>query len=113
MGKNVALAALLVLALPWAAQASSIKVVNVGGVISGDIHGMTRSESTIRSNGVLTAAAELTINTGFGLFKDSADPGRGDTTITRSSTPEPGTLSLFGTGLLGLAGYIRYRWSST
>jgi len=28
-----------------------------------------------------------------------------------SNTPEPGTLSLFGTGLLGLAGMLRYRFS--
>lgn len=32
---------------------------------------------------------------------------RGTTTITTAAVPEPGTLTLFGTGLIGLAGAVR------
>src|SRR5690242_6534588 len=47
MGKKAALLALLVLALPWAAYASSISIINFGGVVSGDASGLTLTGSTI------------------------------------------------------------------
>lgn len=50
------------------------------------------------------ATIQLTINTG-GLFNGSATISSGDTNITL--VPEPGSLSLFGTGLVGLAGMLR------
>jgi len=44
------------------------------------------------------------LNTGKGFFNGSVGLASGDTSL---SVPEPGTLSLFGTGLIGLAGVIR------
>ena len=47
---------------------------------------------------------QLTVNTGHGYFKGSTRISSGDTTVM---VPEPGALSLLGTGLLGLAGILR------
>ena len=192
MGKKAALLALLVLALPWAAYASSITITNFGGVVSGDASGLTLNGSTVKvfnnnitganlgsvsfstgaftsgdpqmggtlaaggtftvmgsgtngvpsgvifsgtfssapawalitladgthqytlsgalrgTNGQVGATAQLTVNTGTGFFTGSTGLASGDTSITMA-VPEPGMLSLFGTGLLGLAGFIRFR----
>ena len=51
------------------------------------------------------ATVQLTINTGKGFFNGSTVISSGDTNI--SSTPEPGSMTLFGTGLVGLAGLLR------
>jgi hypothetical protein len=53
------------------------------------------------TNGV---TVQLTINTGKGYFNGSTRISSGDTTVV---VPEPGSLGLLGTGLLGLAGVIR------
>jgi hypothetical protein len=67
---------------------------------------LTGAVSGALGNGYATngATVQLTINTGKGLFNGSTTISSGDTNIV---VPEPGTLSLFGTGLIGLAGVIR------
>jgi hypothetical protein len=59
------------------------------------------------SNGQVLATSQLTVMTGKGFF-DGIGLSSGDSNLSLS-VPEPGTLSLFGTGLLGLAGFIRYK----
>lgn len=58
------------------------------------------------ANGEVGATAQLTINTGTSLFSGSSQLSSGDTNLT-VTVLEPGTLSLFGTGLIGVAGFIR------
>jgi hypothetical protein len=52
------------------------------------------------------ATVQLTINTGRGFFNGQTTISSGDTNITTAAVPEPGTLGLLGTGLVGLAGAL-------
>lgn len=56
------------------------------------------------------ATTQITVNTGKNGFMGSVPLSSGDTVIT--TTPEPGTLGLLGTGLVGLAGFVRKKFKA-
>jgi len=62
-------------------------------------------------NGVTVygATTQLTINTGRGFFNGTTNISSGDTNIV-TSVPEPGTLGLLGTGLVGIAGAMHRKF---
>jgi hypothetical protein len=68
--------------------------------LTGSISGTWEGSSYV----VNGATVQLTINTGKGFFNGSTTISSGDTNVT---VPEPGTLGLLGTGLIGLAGMLR------
>jgi hypothetical protein len=69
--------------------------------LTGSLTGALSGSST---NGV---TVQLTINTGKGFFNGSTMISSGDTNISNVVVPEPGTLGLLGTGLVGIAGLVR------
>jgi hypothetical protein len=60
---------------------------------------------------VYGATFQGTINTGKGYFNGSTSLSSGDTNIV--VVPEPGTLGLLGTGLIGLAGVMLRKMNAT
>ncbi len=60
---------------------------------------------------VFGATTQLTINTGRGFFNGATSISSGDTNIV-TSVPEPGTLGLLGTGLVGIAGAMHRKFKS-
>ncbi|MFZ0296372.1 MAG: PEP-CTERM sorting domain-containing protein [Candidatus Sulfotelmatobacter sp.] len=76
----------------------------VSGNISYDLFGNI-SGTWFNGTKVSGSETEITLNTGMGGFQGSANLAGGEIYIT--TTPEPGTLALLGTGLLGLAGVVR------
>lgn len=65
-------------------------------------------------NGVSATGAtvQLSYNTGKGWFNGKVRGSSGDSNIGSTLAPEPGTLLLLGTGLLGIAGAVRKRMTS-
>jgi hypothetical protein len=70
------------------------------GTVTGQLFGPYGGKTAV---GITT---QLTINTGKGYFNGWTSISSGDTSIT-VVVPEPGTLGLLGTGLLGIAGLVR------
>lgn len=69
--------------------------------LTGSLSGAWYTGSTV--SGV---TVQLTINTGKGYFNGQTTISSGDTNFT-TTVPEPGSLGLLGTGLIGLAGIVR------
>ncbi|MGA7219537.1 MAG: PEP-CTERM sorting domain-containing protein [Candidatus Sulfotelmatobacter sp.] len=80
----------------------------------GQIYDLTGPISGTWYNGqtVSGATGQIYVFTGKNGWMGSSTIGSGDTIIGTSAVPEPGTLGLLGTGLVGLAGVVRKKLKS-
>jgi PEP-CTERM motif len=69
-------------------------------------HNYILTAGVVNATGQVGATTQLTVNTGKGFFSGSTNLSSGDTNLV---VPEPGTLALVGTGILGLAGIVRHK----
>jgi len=72
--------------------------------LSNGTHNYVLTATLVSASGQVGATTQLTVNTHKGFFNGSTNLSSGDTNL---AVPEPGTLTLLGTGLLGLAGIVR------
>ena len=76
--------------------------------LSNGTHSYTLTGSLTGTTGsgmsAVATTIQLSVNTGKGFFKGCTKLSSGDTNVV---VPEPGTLGLLGTGLIGLAGVVR------
>ena len=70
-------------------------------------HNYIFSGAIVDSHGRVGATTQITVNTGKGFFSGTVGLSSGDTNLT---VPEPGTLGLLGTGLVGIAGLMRRKF---
>lgn len=106
MFRKVAWLGILAFALPLAAFANEIGLTNAGGIVIGNAGGLVLAGSTSIKYGTAIGTNLGSLTSRRELFSGSAQGASGDTSLN-ITVPEPGTLSLLGTGLIGVAGYIR------